>query len=369
MLPLRSGCSLLFDRMFHMKDVFEVLNTQSPEELFKQYDPELVFIGNKAIIYRLSEEHSFVVKILVAPIRQAVREGESWSRPVQLFRDTVIAQEVDVKMMRQHRLEAFFGKHHTLRERRYQIVLHLTQKIVSDILQCRRLDDALKAKFKTDWDSGALTELWTVAVFQEHSVYVEQKDRLTLIGGYCEINNQHIDEVDYKLITRSLLSSDYSSEFSRNSFLNIQRNGHDEYLTHLVERAENDENLYEQVKEFAAKAVRFSSETGEILDTAGKDNIIFYRKNDGWNYLLTDALSMHNEQVISETRSAIEDLVTGTEITLRQRLFILKTINYMRTLNGLTRILKLENTLHLGVASEAVARIDFLQLLREKRVM
>ena len=41
----------------------------------------------------------------------------------------------------------------------------------------------------------------------------------------------------------------------------------------------DDEGLRDQVRDFTRRAIEYSTDTGELLDLAGKGNVTFYQKD------------------------------------------------------------------------------------------
>lgn len=343
------------------KNNFFKFNTA--EQPFEQLSANLVCVGNKAIIYNFSEEPSLVAKILVGPLRDAVAQNESFNNPTQSFKQEIIKKEVILKTQRQEKLQNYFGKEHFVQEIRMPICLSLTSEIVSNITSCVRLSEETKNTFTEAWNNG-LKELWTIVIYQEFSTTLANPERLSVQGGYCEISNSKINKDVYARVTESLLQSSNNETFSKEEFLAIQRNDNTS-LAPLVSKINADDGFKQKLISFVENAITFSNSTGEILDTAGKDNIILFPEENTWDYLLIDALSMHNEPVLEHARKILISADKQVEISDRDKLFLLKALNYTRTINGLAIILGLNTQINIVTENTNLKNIDLLNLLHK----
>ena len=52
---------------------------------------------------------------------------------------------------------------------------------------------------------------------------------------------------------------------------------------------ENDPGFKQVLKDFVKRSIKYTNDTGHILDITGKRNVVFLKNEDGWDYKLIDA--------------------------------------------------------------------------------
>jgi hypothetical protein len=117
-------------------------------------------------------------------------------------------------------------------------------------------------------------------------------------------------------------------------------------VRNLLDESQKNPQCKEMLKDFVQRCIRMFRETGEIVDTIGNNNIIFFRENGEWKYKLVDPLlpletakAMKNAQTI--VQSYIDYGLTGETCCLLLNLF-----NFARSINGMAVLLGIEERVH-----------------------
>jgi hypothetical protein len=85
----------------------------------------------------------------------------------------------------------------------------------------------------------------------------------------------------------------------------------------------------------------YCDSTGEILDLAGENNIIFYRdeRTGKWTYRLLDVLYHNGAPLIREIRKFIHRITPESRLSPQSWYYVFNAINCVRTINGLAAAL------------------------------
>jgi len=280
-------------------------------ELVERYHPKFLDRGGDHLVYELIEHPDVVVKASTFRIKDILTANSESGVPLDSLLEDLKAKieaELKEKDQQYRNLRNYFGNEHTLAERRYLMKVPVTGDILFDI-------------FKDDWKNrlpplGSLSmeEVWSSVVIQKRAEAISDPSHLSLnFEGFLE-------EGKYD----------------------------DTAINNILAQAEQDPVLKDSLKEFVSKAVSYANETGNILAMAGKDNIIFYKDGDAWNYLLVDALPIHNEPVFKESQKISQKIMNGERITPHEKTLLMKGANFVRTVNNLAEVLGMEERLELA---------------------
>jgi hypothetical protein len=212
-------------------------------------------------------------------------------------------------------LRNYFGNEHTLAERRYLMKVPVTSEILTDI-------------FKGDWngrippaDSLDMKKAWSSVIVQQRAEAINDPEHLSLnFEGFLE-----------------------DGKYDETAIQNI------------LKLSETDPAHMNSLKEFVSKAVSYANETGNILAMAGKDNVIFYKEaknsdnvnEEKSNYLLVDALPIHNESVFKISQEIARKIADNEDVTPHEKILLMKGSNFTRTINGLAEKLGMSERLSL----------------------
>mgnify|MGYP001571273250 CR=1 FL=1 len=105
-------------------------------------------------------------------------------------------------------------------------------------------------------------------------------------GKITPENLQTIRDAYDHLTSESVLTTDHKNTIELRELSIIYPN-----LAKLVSKANENDVLKATLADFIIKSINNINIYGEILDTAGSDNIIFSKaKTDNWSYVLADAI-------------------------------------------------------------------------------
>jgi hypothetical protein len=119
----------------------------------------------------------------------------------------------------------------------------------------------------------------------------------------------------------------------------------------LLSLAEREPGLKAQVIDFVRKAIKYSQDTGEIVDMIGRNNIAFVydTKPDGsrvWRYKITDGFCAHpSDMGIRNAEYAVSDLVDEGKTTEERLVCFMNVANYVRAINAMAEQLGIRERL------------------------
>jgi hypothetical protein len=150
----------------------------------------------------------------------------------------------------------------------------------------------------------------TIVTIQQRVDVFKNPNRVSLTTRYAELdgNGECRDDVDPKLYSKVTDSLIYGrGECTVEELLELQQS---KSLQNLIVTAAKDDVLREKLKEVVKKTVKYTEETGEILDLLEYDNFVFYPDdNGGWNYSLVDALYPSNPQLDMDLITVVKEAV------------------------------------------------------------
>lgn len=115
-----------------------------------------------------------------------------------------------------------------------------------------------------------------------------------------------------------------------------------------VARSDDDLSLKEQLADFVTRAIAYSTDTREILDLRGKNNVLFMRMNNGeWDYKLIDALDPKPNPVMDNAPQALQQIAEGSDVSEQYLKNLHNGLGYVRSINALAHALGLPGRLRL----------------------
>ena len=115
-----------------------------------------------------------------------------------------------------------------------------------------------------------------------------------------------------------------------------------------MEKSESDPKLGDVLHELIEKIISYTERTGEILDIAGDDNIIFFQKDNMWSYILVDAKYPGNNDVMRGLKLNLDKLKYEIETEEIGENILLNAFNYIRTINGIAEQLGIKARISVG---------------------
>ncbi len=334
------------------------------------YFPRHIGEGGEHIVYEVhdrdGEARNIVAKaskytlagLISAARKQQIplREFDPMSEEFKDRAEGYVQHERDrAKILKQH-----FGAEHTLTDRKYFVKVPITSEIL----------ETVAGRVGIDINQDDLPEeFWTIVTFQRRLDVMDAEDTLSLVAGYAEFENEPKTEAEistYNKVNSACLFG--TGEITTEEFLQVQGNNK---LRDLVNLAEQDPELAEQLKNLVASAIDYSNATGEQLDLAGSGNLILFRgDNAKWIYMLPDALYPgspgRDNQIIWIAAQHIQTLAAGGEIDDGDANVLLNCFNYIRTINGLATLLGVKDRIKLfqDKMPEGVTELELLDVVK-----
>jgi len=318
--------------------------------------------GGEHLVYISERIPGVVVKISSNTLRFVLRCGEPIDKPSDETLQAIEQEELLQRGERMTRICSYFGSKHTLEERRYLLPVPLSSSLLAAALGGRPSYSQELSTLQRHLSDGAAATAWAVVTVQP---YLAAGNALSLVGGYSDdgAKADTLDAMIYSQVTHALVFSGRPIEFfDRQQFLRVQTRRE---LGVLLETLDHDAALRAAVRSLLRNIYDYVRDTGEILDTAGPGNILLILDGTTWNYLLVDALSIHNEPVLHLARIAVTKLLSGSEITGRERLFLMKALNFLRTVNGIGACVDLNSDIILSDQTLSFGSIDCLRETRQ----
>ncbi len=317
-------------------------------DLIKRYRPVYLGRGGENLVYGVPGRN-VVIKARFEPIRQILLYNFSQNLPLDTFPSEIHERSVGYlrnEAARYNQLKQYFGPEHVVTQREYVMKIPVTEDILRFIFNGN--------------PPGKVSEVFTIVTVQKRVEALQDPNRLGIWSDYAENNN--VPGEIYRQITSHLIfGKKLDEKLDREHLLQIQSS---EILRILLERIDTDRLLRECLQELITKVIAFTSETGEILDFAGNDNIIIYKNENGkWNYCLVDC-RYPRTKMVEETKSILIKLSRGEKIEKGEKNTLKNVFNFVRTVNGLAEQLGLNKRINIIPESISIDNLDFLEIIR-----
>jgi len=159
-------------------------NLPVDHELVEHYKPIFLARGGDHLVYEVEDHPDVVIKTSTFKVKDILSEnaerGESLGSLSEVERNK-LQTEVDEKNQQIRNLRQYFGKKHTLTEKRFLMKVPVSKMVLDEI-------------FNDDWKNRltpegveSLKEVWSVAIVQKKTEEIENPDHLSLYsGGFLE---------------------------------------------------------------------------------------------------------------------------------------------------------------------------------------
>ena len=169
-----------------------------------------------------------------------------------------------------------------------------------------------------------------------NTTYTESKHKYQ--SGEYEALNQHL--IDGKDDNTAGTARDYLSRYPQ--------------IAHLLGVMAEDPKLKTLISDFVRRAVRYTNETGEILDVAGRSNVRAYKDGDEWRLIMPDPL-FHYAKVWRDTESILWMADRGQELQSKDLGTLINTFNYARFINALAAVTGVDARLSFAYRTDKVS--------------
>lgn len=136
-------------------------------------------------------------------------------------------------------------------------------------------------------------------------------------------------------------------------------------LGKLLKECKNDENVRKSVEEFVRKAIRYSQETGKIIDIIGAQNA-FINFND--DIVLHDALYTENSPILEGAAKLFHKIAAGKQPTAQEWYTVndlANALNYVRGINAIAHALGMPDRLDIFRSSKPIQWNNLLKVLQD----
>ncbi len=328
-------------------------------ELIEKYQPKFINRGGDHLVYEVVDHPEIVIKASTFKIKDIISENAESGGELNSLSDIQrenLQKELDEKNQQIKELRQYFGKEHTLSERRYLMKVPISKQILDEIF----FDDWKNRELPIGSDD--LNEVWSAVIVQKYTEEISNPEHLSLnFGGFLE--ERGYDSAEYKKINDAFILRHNVSSEDIELFFKLQDNPEKHALADIINKAESDQKLRDVLEDFITRTIKYTNETGNILALSGQDNIILYEKDGDWQYLLVDAVPVHNEPVFKDAQDAIDRYLQGEELSKHEMTLIMKSLNFTRVINGISSSLAFSDGLNLVEQLGDNKDIDFEKLL------
>jgi hypothetical protein len=313
----------------------------SEHDVVKKYKPKFLGKGGENLVYEAEGHKDVVIKAMKQPLaeqlafntKQGLETGDE-----SLYVDELREGRLKRERERFQKLREAFGEH-VLPQKFFVVEVPVGQKVLEELIVVAGYSGADLPKKA---ESG-----WTIASVQKRAHVLEDARRLSLTGGNVEPvlikSGRYHDPITrdvYRHVTDNLMSPEIAEKSSVYEEDIRQLMGGSGFAN-LIKIAVRDEGLADALRDFQKRAVLFSEKNDDILDIAGKDNIVFHRDQDGaWTYTIIDGLYPFDTKVLSKGREALIKMDIGIRADSKEQNTFMQSVNYVRVVNGLGKVLE-----------------------------
>ncbi len=315
--------------------------------LVEKYKPSFLGMGGEQMVFALEDHPDSVLKVNMQALHRVLELG---------FIDKDLSEEAKGKVSnfikkdkeRSNLLKQHFGKSY-LPERAALVGLPLTKALVAEAFM----------------DHSHLVQKFPEGVHDVSSVVRIQKkapEEINSTGAetisFRYIERDRLSEDEYELLCKMLIGESVS--FEKDQFeKTLSLEG-----ISLVKKIKEDEEFKTIVKDFVEKSITYTEETGEVLDLAGGDNVVFYERGGDAAYTLIDA-KYPREGMVELSKGFYEELKQGGELKYWNLLVLANFFNYVRTINGLAILSGSDKRLKLLTEDIAGTAKTFFKMFRK----
>ncbi len=322
----------------------------------EKYKPEFEDNGGIQIVYSLPNYPNKVVKIDGPELLSSVSQG-----------DTSYAESEWKKYKAKDLNESFriiteiFGQEHTLKQSAFTLKIPFNERILKAIHKeyGPQSDSAIK-----NFNAG---EVWTLVTIQDKTTELKNPSRISLTAGVAELRPMQSPKFEaayVDLTIAAVFGVNKTQQIPSVEVAFVQQ-----HMATIVERMNNDQHLKSAIEDFTKNAIEYSKRTGQILDIAGKDNVIFLPSEQGsWHYLLTDAIYPNRNREMIKEAVEISNKIAGDSSFAPdsvEKIILGSVLNYIRTINSLASCLNVDNRIDFEAQPLDARKVKYvLELLR-----
>ena len=324
-----------------VSDIPHRLDALPPEhDLTKRYEPKFLGKGGEHLVYVVKNHPDVVIKAQKESLAKTMAlnkasglETDADSAAVEELRHNKLLEE----RKRYQKLREVFGDH--VLPQKFFVMEVPVGKAVRDELH--ELPNLYHLNIPEQAEAG-----WTIVSVQKRAEALKDESRLSMGGANLEVYLSKSRKISdpatrnlYRRVTDGLMDRE-SAESSDVNAEDLKLLMTDTRLRPLLQKAESDPDLAEVIADFQKKAVLFSEKNDDILDIAGRDNVVFHlNKHGAWTYTIIDGLYPFDTLILKKGREALVRFEMGRETTSMEGNAVFQSVNYVRVINGLGKIL------------------------------
>lgn len=320
------------------KDESPLSVDQVKHELSQRHQPKFLGRGGEHLVYEIPAHPEVVVKAdkksmaqILAWNRKHGLADATDSEEAKRYREDVLSQQRKTFRV----LREVFGSEHVLPQKKFFMKVPVTSEVLKDAEDTVSLENLSVPK-----DAH---EAWSMVTVQRRTRAMEDPWCMTFGGNNVEMRNfQQLLKPKFQLrygqVTDPLMNAETAkeSDLSADEFMDLLKSAE---LDDLLVQAEKDQDLRATIRDCMEKCVAFAERTGEMLDIMGKNNVLFYRKEDEkWTYLFVDPLYGLDQKVLEKGRAAAKQRIAGEPIGAYEQNAIVQGINFTRMVNGVGKV-------------------------------
>ena len=260
----------------------------------EKYDPKYLGAGSEQIVYSIPDHLGIVAKVAYLTFQKSIDWNIAHGQPADsLTPELKGAMDADIhaERLRFERMREYFGYDHVLPQRRYVIKLPTSPKLLA----------AVYGRAGAKPPEG-VREAAAVLTIQKRSEGLQDPKSLTLV---------YRDGLQHPT-ARALLDA-----------------------------AGADEGLKKALKDFCVRCIRYTNQTGEIIDMGMPDNVVFYHRTGKWAYEIVDGLYPQTKNAIESMRKNRAKNEAGIQLTEDGAKDMQNGSDYVQTMNSFAERLNL----------------------------
>ena len=332
---------------------FEVSGINHPR--IEKYKPEFVGYGGQHVVYSLPDYPNKVVKVEADMLLRSTEGRLKTGKPAS---SEIVQERLDTQNKRIQALRDHFGVEHTLEQSSHYLKVPVSKELFSQLYKRYRKGFEIPLEL-ANFEGN---QSWSIVSIQEKLPELSEPSRMSVTSGYAEkrsdVTSPDFIEAYDQVTNQTIIDTSKSGTIIPEDIVRLHA-----HMESLLSTAKNDPNLQNTIRDFVQKSVQYTKDTGEMLDLAGQDNVIFFKdKNGNWTYNLPDALypspPISPEGKLKEVQDILSKVSSnGTEsLSPSERNVLMNTVNYARVINGLANWLEVSERIDL--IPENVHNID-----------
>lgn len=309
------------ERSIHLNRELQALAEK--DSRVDHYEPRFLGQGGEQIVFEMPHHPSVVMKVNTRYLADSLRnlaEG-NWElgKPLPDFVQEMFSGRIQDEQRNMQHIKDVFGKDAVLSERLFVQTVPITRGLVKEAIPDRPELISIVP------EGGA--DVWTVVRIQERfPKEATGEDVVDLNFNYVEKEEWNPD--DYAAITQELLlgNGEHAEKY-------LERAWGERFLD--AKRAQENPEFLGALRTFVENAVRYTHESGKILDLAGTHNAFLFPKEGYWRLLLPDVDYPLRSVTIKEAEEAIERLELTSSSLGEDAVSVGNALNYARFINAL----------------------------------